>query len=176
MLWPGGASESSTSFFSSPFAMNPRGASFEMVDHTHFIWNILATDADVARLQSEAASSAFDREQSERVRRAQIEAETLTQSIAHEKEKLEKESALSRLRLEQELIAEGMRLEAQNRQTEKEIALEAARRKVDLSVHVSETLRGKLDPGPASAVEVSITQSRLPRQFRISGRSPHSRA
>src|SRR5436190_13140125 len=45
----------------------------------------IATDADVARLQSEAASSAFDREQSERVRRAQIEAETLTQSIAHEK-------------------------------------------------------------------------------------------
>jgi flotillin len=91
----------------------------------------IATDAEVAKLQSEAAASAFDRDQSERVRRAQLEAETLAQSVAHEKEKVEKESALSRLRLEQQLIEEGMRLEAQNRQAEKEIALEAARRKFD---------------------------------------------
>lgn len=97
----------------------------------------IATEAEVARLQSEAASSAFDREQAERVRRAQVEAETLSQAIAHEKEKLEKEAALSRLRLEQQLIEEGMRLEAQNRQTEKEIALEAARRKVDNDLSVS---------------------------------------
>jgi flotillin len=97
----------------------------------------IETQAEAARLQSEAASSAFDREQSERVRRAQVEAETLAQSIAHEREKLEKESALSRLRLEQQLIEEGMRLEAQNRQTEKEIALESARRKVDNDLSVS---------------------------------------
>jgi hypothetical protein len=50
---------------------------------------------------------------------------------------LEKESALSRLRLEQQLIEEGMRLEAQNRQTEKEIALESARRKVDNDLSAS---------------------------------------
>jgi hypothetical protein len=97
----------------------------------------IATEAEVARLQSEAASFAFDREQSERVRRAQLEAETLAQSVAHEKEKLEKESALSRLRLEQQLIEEGMRLEAQNRQTEKLIALESARRKVDNDLSAS---------------------------------------
>jgi regulator of protease activity HflC (stomatin/prohibitin superfamily) len=97
----------------------------------------IQTQAEAARLQSEAAASAFDREQSERVRRAQLEAETLAESIAHEKEKLEKESALSRLRLEQQLIEEGMRLEAQNRQTEKEIALESARRKVDNDLSAS---------------------------------------
>jgi hypothetical protein len=97
----------------------------------------IATDAEVAKLQSEAAASAFDRDQSERVRRAQVEAETLAQSIAHEKEKMEKEAALSRLRLEQQLIEEGMRLEAQNRQAEKEIALEAARRKVDNDLSAS---------------------------------------
>ena len=97
----------------------------------------IATEADVARLQAETAAATFDREQSERVRRAQLEAETLARSIAHEKEKLEKESALSRMRLEMQLIEEGMRLEAQNRQTEKEIAIEAARRKVDNDLSVS---------------------------------------
>jgi flotillin len=97
----------------------------------------IATEADVARLQAEAAATTFDREQSERARRAQVEAETLAQAIAHEKDKMEKESALSRMRLEIQLIEEGMRLEAQNRQTEKEIALEAARRKVDNDLSVS---------------------------------------
>ncbi|HVE41732.1 MAG TPA: SPFH domain-containing protein, partial [Planctomycetota bacterium] len=97
----------------------------------------IATDADVARLQSEAAAAAFDRDQSERVRRARVEAETLARSTAHEQEKLEKEAVLSRLRLEQQLIEEGMRQEAQNRQAEKEIALEAARRKVDNDLSMS---------------------------------------
>ena len=97
----------------------------------------IATEADVSRLQAEAAAATFDREQSERVRRAQVEAETLAQAVAHEKEKMEKESALSRMRLEMQLIEEGMRQEARNRQTEKEIALEAARRKVDNDLSVS---------------------------------------
>src|SRR5579862_617994 len=97
----------------------------------------IATEADVARLQSEAAAATFDREQSERARRAQVEAETLAQAIAHEKDKLEKEAALSRMRLEQTLIEEGMRQEAQNRQAEREIALEAARRKVDNDLSAS---------------------------------------
>jgi flagellar biosynthesis GTPase FlhF len=97
----------------------------------------IATEADVARLQAEAAAVTFDREQSERSRRAQLEAETLARSVAHEKEKLEKESALSRMRLEMQLIEEGMRQEAANRQAEKEIALEAARRKVDNDLSVS---------------------------------------
>ncbi len=97
----------------------------------------IATESDVARLQGEAASAAFDREQSERARRAQVEAETLAQAITHEKDKLEKEAALSRLRLEQRLIEEGMTLEAQNRQAEREIALESARRKVDNDLSAS---------------------------------------
>ena len=97
----------------------------------------IATEADVARLQAEAAAATFDREQSERVRRAQLEAETLARSVAHEKEKLEKESALSRMRIEMQLIEEGMRMEAANRQAEKEIALEAARRKVDNDLSIS---------------------------------------
>ena len=97
----------------------------------------IATEADVARLQSEAAAAAFDREQSERARRAQVEAETLAQAIAHEKDKLEKEALLSRLRLEQKLIEDGMALEARNRQAEREIALEAMRRKVDNDLSAS---------------------------------------
>jgi regulator of protease activity HflC (stomatin/prohibitin superfamily) len=91
----------------------------------------IATEAEVARLTAEAASATFDREQAERVRRARAEAETLAQTVAHEQEKLEKEAAITRLRLEQQLIEEGMRQEAQNRQLEKEIGFEAARRKID---------------------------------------------
>lgn len=97
----------------------------------------IATEAEVARLQSEAAAATFDREQSERARRAQVEAETLAKAIAHEKDKLEKEAALCRLRLEQKLIEDGMALEAQNRQAEREIALEALRRKVDNDLSAS---------------------------------------
>jgi len=97
----------------------------------------IATEAEVARLQAETAAATFDREQSERARRAQVEAETLAQAIAHEKEKLEKEAALSRMKAEIQLIEEGMRLEARNRQAEKEIALEAARRKVDNDLSLS---------------------------------------
>jgi hypothetical protein len=41
------------------------------------------------------------------------------------------------MRLEMELIEEGMRQEAENRQTEKEIALEGARRKVDNDLSLS---------------------------------------
>jgi hypothetical protein len=97
----------------------------------------IATEAEVTRLQGEAAAAAFDREQSERARRAQVEAETLARAVAHEREKLEKEAVLSRMRLEQQLIEEGMRLEAQNRQAEREIALEASRRKVDNDLSAS---------------------------------------
>lgn len=116
----------------------------------------IATEAEAARLRSEAEASAFDREQSERARRAQLEAETLSLSAAHEKEKLEKESALARLRLEQQLIEEGMRLEARNRQCEREIRLEAERRKVD----------NDLSP---SALELKLIES-LPR---IAEKMPH---
>jgi regulator of protease activity HflC (stomatin/prohibitin superfamily) len=91
----------------------------------------IAAQAEVARLESEAEAARFDREQSERVRRAKAEAENLAQTAAHEREKIEAEAALQRLRVEQELLEAGMRQEAQNRQIEKEIAFEGARRKID---------------------------------------------
>lgn len=91
----------------------------------------IATENEVARLQAHANAEAFDRDQSERVRRAKAEAETLAQTIAHEKEKMEREAELQRLRVEHELVEEGMRVEAQNRQRRQEIEFEALRRKVD---------------------------------------------
>ncbi len=91
----------------------------------------IAKEAEVARLEAESEASRFDREQGERVRRARTEAETIAQAIAHEKEKASREAELARLKLEHELVDHGMRLEAQNRQSEKEIALDAARRKVE---------------------------------------------
>lgn len=127
----------------------------------------IATESEVARLQSEAASSTFDREQSERVRRARMEAETLSQAVTHEREKLEKESVLARLRLEHTLIEEGMRLEAQNRQAEKEISLEAARRKVDNELSASALQMKLIESLPALAEK--MPQPKELRSFSIGG-------
>jgi hypothetical protein len=91
----------------------------------------IATESEVSRLSAEAQARAFDRDQQERVRRAKAEAETLAQTAAHEREKLERDAELMRLRIEHELVEQGMRQEAQNRQTAKEIEFESARRRVD---------------------------------------------
>jgi flotillin len=90
----------------------------------------IAVESEVARRQAEAEAETFDRSQGERVRRARTEAETLAQTMAHEKEKAQREAELRRLAIEQELIEEGMRLEAQNRQSHKELEFEALRRKI----------------------------------------------
>ena len=94
----------------------------------------IATDAEVARLKSQSEAEKFDREQSERVRRAQAEAETLEKTMAHHKDKMEQEAQLARLRLEQELIQQGMKQEARNRQLREELTLEGERRKIDNDV------------------------------------------
>ncbi len=91
----------------------------------------IETEAEVGRLNAAAEAAAFDREEQERARRAKIEAETLAATIAHEREKMEKQGELARLRIERELTEAGMRQEAENRQAAKEIELEAARRRVD---------------------------------------------
>jgi regulator of protease activity HflC (stomatin/prohibitin superfamily) len=91
----------------------------------------IATEAEVARLNAEAEARAFDRDREERVRRAKAESETLAQTAAHEREKIERDAELLRLRIEHELVEQGMRLEAQNRQKAKELEFEAARRRVD---------------------------------------------
>jgi hypothetical protein len=75
------------------------------------------------------------------------------------------------MRLEMQLIEEGMRQEAANRQAEKEIALEAARRKVDNDLSVS-ALQMKLIeylpaiaekmPHPKELKSVSIGGQRQP--------------
>ena len=91
----------------------------------------IETGSEAARHQAHAEAEAFDRDQAERARRARAEAETLAQTVAHEKEKLEREAELRRLRTEQELVEQGMRQEAQNRQTRLEIEFEASRRRID---------------------------------------------
>ncbi len=87
--------------------------------------------AEIARHQGQSEAAAFDRLESEKVRRAKIEAETLAATIAHEKEKTERQAEIARLRLEHELTENGMRAEAENRQALKELELEAARRRID---------------------------------------------
>jgi len=127
----------------------------------------IATEADVARLMAESAAATFDRDQSERARRAHVEAETLAQAIAHEKDKLEKEAALSRLRLEQRLIEEGMTLEARNRQAEREIALESARRKVDNDLSASALQMRLIDSLPDIAEK--LPHPKELKSFQIGG-------
>lgn len=90
----------------------------------------IAVDAEIAQRRAEAEAETFDRAQGERARRARAEAETLAQTAAHEKEKAQREAELRRLMIEQELIEEGMRLEAQNRQQMKELEFEGLRRKI----------------------------------------------
>ncbi len=90
----------------------------------------IATEAEVARLKGAAEAAAFDRLQLERARRAKAEAETLAQTTAHEKDKAQREAELRRLRIEQELIEQGMRQEAQNRQRRTDVEIDALRRKV----------------------------------------------
>jgi flotillin len=90
----------------------------------------IATEVEVARANAEAEATAFDRSQAERARRARAEAETIAQTLAHEKDKAQREAELRRLKIEQELIEQGMRLEAQNRQRQKDVEIEALRRKV----------------------------------------------
>jgi flotillin len=91
----------------------------------------VSKEAEVARLEAEADAVRFDRVQGERARRARAEAETLRETMGHEKEKAGFEGELARLKIERELVEEGMRAEARNRQVEKEISFEAARRKVE---------------------------------------------
>jgi hypothetical protein len=51
--------------------------------------------------------------------------------MAHEQEKMEKQAALGRVRLEHELAENGMRKEAEHRQLAREIELDAARRRIE---------------------------------------------
>lgn len=90
----------------------------------------IAVEAEIARRRAEAEAETFDRTQLERARRAKAEAETLAQTMAHEKDKAAAEAELRRAKIEQELIEQGMRLEAQNRQRRQDIEFEALRRKI----------------------------------------------
>ncbi|MBI2923204.1 MAG: hypothetical protein HYY18_19285 [Planctomycetes bacterium] len=91
----------------------------------------IETDAEVARLRGVSESTAFDREQSEKARRAKVEAEALAATLAHEKEKIGKRAELAKLQIEVELGQQDLRKAAENRWEEKAIGLEAQRRKVE---------------------------------------------
>lgn len=78
-------------------------------------------------LEAQQQAAAFDRSQNEMVRRAKLEAD----AIAIERQTIERQGELARLRAEQEILERGVRQEAENRQTLREIEFEAARRKID---------------------------------------------
>jgi regulator of protease activity HflC (stomatin/prohibitin superfamily) len=93
-------------------------------------------EATAARneLEAKAAEDRFEREQAARVRRVELEAEALEETMAHQRRKLELEAELERMRLELEAAAERIRIETERLRGEQEIALAAARRKVENDV------------------------------------------
>ncbi|HEU4533395.1 MAG TPA: SPFH domain-containing protein, partial [Polyangiaceae bacterium] len=91
----------------------------------------IETESEIAGRRAAAEAEAFDREVSERLRRAEREAETLAAVQAHETTKLESEAAVARLRRRHELEAQRERDEAEHRRAERVVALEAARRQVE---------------------------------------------
>jgi flotillin len=95
----------------------------------------MATDSEIARRQAEAEASTFDHQQTEAVRRAKVEAQSLAEALEHEKEKVSKQEELARLTLRSEIDTEELRFAATQKQTLAEIETDAARRKVakDLS-------------------------------------------
>ncbi len=94
----------------------------------------IETAEEVAKLEARAEASRFDRQQSELIRRAALEARTLEENMAYEKDRLGYEAEMEKLRLEKELMIKQMRLEAENRQAEKETELFAARRRAENDV------------------------------------------
>ncbi|HEX7900856.1 MAG TPA: SPFH domain-containing protein [Planctomycetota bacterium] len=125
----------------------------------------IAVESEVARRQAEAEAETFDRGQAERVRRARAEAQTLEATLAHEKEKSRADAEMRRLGIEQELIEQGMRLEAQNRQRHKDLEIEALRRKIAneitegaVQLKLIESLPAIADkmPKPAELKSISI--------------------
>lgn len=91
----------------------------------------LQKDAEIARLQAETESKRFDREQTEKARRAKLEAEMLAEVIEHERKAMEKKGELDqlRVRLANEIAAQ--HLEAERKAAEVKIGLQSARRKVE---------------------------------------------
>lgn len=84
-----------------------------------------------AALEAKAEAERFEREQADRVRRAQLEAEALETTMAHERHKLELEAALERMQLEESVAAERLRVDAERIRGDQELALLEARRRIE---------------------------------------------
>lgn len=123
----------------------------------------IQTEAEIARMQAEAEAAAFERTQGEQARRAKVEAESLKASIEHEKERLRLQSELSKAKAEAEGAEQEVRHLAWQRQAEREIAVEAQRRRVDndlspaaLQAKVVDALPGILEKVPAPGEQKTI--------------------
>jgi regulator of protease activity HflC (stomatin/prohibitin superfamily) len=127
----------------------------------------IETEAEVARIQAEAHAAQFEREQADAVRRAKLESDALEQTIANEKAKLEKQAELARMRVEQELVEAGMRQEAENRQSEKEIQFNALRRKIDNELSATALQARLVEMLPAIAEK--MPQPKELKSFQLGG-------
>ena len=100
------------------------------VEQARLTAQLEAEEAEAAmRARLDAAS--HDREQAERVRRAELEAKTLAARLAHERERMRQEAELEQLRIETELAREELRLAHAARSAERELALLERRRAIE---------------------------------------------
>jgi SPFH domain / Band 7 family len=88
----------------------------------------------VARRRAELDAEAFEREQQERVRRAELEQQALDVLAQHARAKLESDSAVARLQLELELAREQLRADVTHTEALREVELDRARRAVENDV------------------------------------------
>ncbi|MEQ8189009.1 MAG: SPFH domain-containing protein [Candidatus Eremiobacterota bacterium] len=91
----------------------------------------IETAEEIAGLEAQTEAARFDRHQSELIRRASVEAETIEKTMEHEKAKIKHDAELEKLRLEKELAVRQMKLDSDHRQAIREVELFTERQKVE---------------------------------------------
>ncbi len=116
------------------------------------------SEAEVGRLKAEADAARFEREQAEEQKRAALEAQSIEETVAHQRTKLQLEAELSKIEQEVQLVMQRRALEMEKLRAEQEIELLAARRKVE-NEHSEEAVRlAMIEAMPKIAKELPKAQ------------------
>ena len=91
----------------------------------------IETAEEIAGLEAHTEAARFDRHQSELIRRASVEAETIEKTMEHEKAKIKHGAELEKLKLEKELSLTQLKLDAEHRQAVREVELFSERQKAE---------------------------------------------
>lgn len=91
----------------------------------------IETAEEIANLEAQTEAARFDRQQSELIRRASVESETIEKTMEHEKAKIKHTAELEKLKLEKELAIRQMKLDSEHRQAVREVELFSERQKAE---------------------------------------------